>query len=133
MPQQNVLSRSLAAFVQDNTLVAVIELSLSSWLIAGVVPGIDRQPLKKLEPDETELLQLLQRWRDEATIGGCTGDQGGRQNTNAVRRGHQALDFIPLARSQTAQPNDVRNLRRLDERPVHRNPRGRLRSRRSLG
>ena len=52
MPQLNDLSRSLAPFAQRNTLVAVIELSLSSWLIAGVVPGIERQPLKKLEPDE---------------------------------------------------------------------------------
>jgi transposase len=53
-------------------LVAVIELSLSSWLVAGVVPGIERQPLKKLEPDEAGLLRLLQRWRDEATKSGCT-------------------------------------------------------------
>lgn len=75
MPQPNDLSRSTAAFVQDNTLVAVIELSLSSWLVAGVVPGIDRQPLKKLEPDEAALLQLLQRWRNEAAKSGCTIDR----------------------------------------------------------
>ena len=72
MTQPNDLSRSLAPFVQDKTLVAVIELSLSSWLIAGVVPGIERQPLKKLEPDEAGLLRLLQRWRDEAIKSGCT-------------------------------------------------------------
>ena len=71
MPQPNDLSRSLTPFTQDNTLVAVIELSLSSWLVAGVVPGVERQPLKKLEPDETGLLRLLQRWRDEAGKGGC--------------------------------------------------------------
>ena len=35
MSQSNDLSRSLTAFVQGITLVAVIELSLSSWLIAG--------------------------------------------------------------------------------------------------
>ncbi len=75
MPQPNDLSRSLAAFVQDNTLVAVIELSLSSWLVAGVVPGIERQPLKKLEPDHEGLLRLLQRWRDEAAKSGCTIDR----------------------------------------------------------
>jgi transposase len=57
--------------VQSNTLVAVIELSLSSWLVAGVVPGITRQPLKKLGADEAELLRLLQRWRDEAAKSGC--------------------------------------------------------------
>ena len=72
MSQPNDLSRSLTPFVQGSTLVAVIELSLSSWLVAGVVPGIARQPLKKLEPDEAQLLRLLQRWRDEAVRSGCT-------------------------------------------------------------
>src|SRR6516162_207598 len=72
MPQPNDLSRSLAALDQDSTLIAVIEISQSSWLVAGIVPGIKRQPLKKLAADETALLQLLYRWRDEATKAGCT-------------------------------------------------------------
>jgi transposase len=72
MRQTDDLSKSLTPFVQGNTLIAVIELSLSSWLVAGVVPGITRQPLKKLEPDEADLLRLLQRWRDEAVKSGCT-------------------------------------------------------------
>jgi len=72
MTQPNDLSRSLTPFVQDKTLVAVIELSLSSWLVGGVVPGIERQPLKKLAPDQKELLRLLQRWQDEAIKSGCT-------------------------------------------------------------
>jgi transposase len=71
MRQTDDLSKSLTPFVQSNTLVAVIELSLSSWLVAGVVPGITRQPLKKLGADEAELLRLLQRWRDEAAKSGC--------------------------------------------------------------
>ena len=75
MPQHNDLSKSLVPFVQGTTLVAVIELSLSSWLIAGVVPGVARQPLKKIGPDETELLRLLRRWRDEAARGGSTIDR----------------------------------------------------------
>ena len=62
----NDLSRSPTAFEQNTTLVAVIEMSLSSWLVAGLVPGIERQPLKKLDPDEEALLKLLHRWRDEA-------------------------------------------------------------------
>jgi len=69
-PQPNDLSRSLAPLEQDATLCAVIELSLSSWLAAGIVPGIARQPLKKLEPDEGALLRLLQRWREEAIKAG---------------------------------------------------------------
>jgi transposase len=71
MRQTDDLSRSLTPFVQGNSLIAVIELSLSSWLVAGAVPGIARQPLKKMKPDETELLQLLHRWRDEAVKSGC--------------------------------------------------------------
>jgi len=33
---------------QDSTLIAVIEMSLSSWLVAGIVPGVERQPLRSL-------------------------------------------------------------------------------------
>jgi transposase len=33
-------------------------MSLSSWLVAGVVPGIERHPLKKLETDEDALLNV---------------------------------------------------------------------------
>jgi transposase len=70
--QTNDLSRSLVSFEQNATLVAVIELSQSSWLIAGTVPGIERQPLKKIAPDEAALLHLLHRWRDEALAKGRT-------------------------------------------------------------
>jgi transposase len=71
-PQPNDLSRSLSALEQDRTLIAVIEMSQLSWLVAGLVPGIERQPLKKLAPDEAALLRLLQRWRNEAAKSGCT-------------------------------------------------------------
>ncbi len=72
MSRPNDLSRSLVALHQDSTLIAVIELSQSSWLVAGIVPGLARQPLKKLEPDQEALLRLLRRWRDEATEAGKT-------------------------------------------------------------
>src|SRR6267378_1531944 len=32
---------------------ATCEMSQSSWLTAGLVPGVDRRPLKKLGPDAT--------------------------------------------------------------------------------
>jgi transposase len=35
--------------------------------VAGLVPGIERHPLKKLEPDEAALLRVLRRWQEEAT------------------------------------------------------------------
>jgi transposase len=72
MPRPNDLSRCLVALHQDSTLIAVIELSQSSWLVAGIVPGLGRQPLKKLEPDQEALLRLLRRWRDEAAKAGKT-------------------------------------------------------------
>jgi transposase len=66
----NDLSRSLTALDMDHTLIAVIEMSLSSWLVAGIVPGVERQPLKKLKTDECALLELLHRWRAEAVMSG---------------------------------------------------------------
>jgi transposase len=72
MANQNDLSRSVVAFEQSNTIIAVIEMSLNSWLIAGIVPGIERHPLKKLSFDEEVLLKLLYRWRDEAVKAGHT-------------------------------------------------------------
>lgn len=70
MAKQNDLSRSLIAFEQNNTLIAVIEMSLNSWLVAGIVPAVERQPLKKMSVDEEVLLRLLYRWRDEAAKAG---------------------------------------------------------------
>ncbi len=72
MPKINDLSRCLAAFEQDSTLVAVIEMSLSSWLVEGIIPGLSRDSLKKLEADQDGLLALLHRWRDEAVKAGKT-------------------------------------------------------------
>jgi transposase len=47
-------------------------MSQSGWLVAGIVPGVERHPLKKLDPDQEALLQLIQRWRDEAVKAGRT-------------------------------------------------------------
>ena len=65
MPQPNdpgspgqALSRSLVALDQNSTIIAVVELSQSSWLVAGMLPGIERQPRKKLEPTPERLLAL---------------------------------------------------------------------------
>jgi transposase len=66
----NDLSRSLTPFEPNQTLTAVVELSKKTWLVAGIIPGVERQPLKKLAPDENELLKLLERWRAEAEKAG---------------------------------------------------------------
>src|SRR3954468_21449738 len=91
MPQPNDLSRSLVALNQGGTLIAVIEMSRSSWLVTGVIPGIDRHPLKKLEPDEEGLLRLLRRWQDEAI-------QAGRQITRIAVAYEAGRDGFWLAR-----------------------------------
>src|SRR5213078_3895416 len=70
MQKLNDLSRSLTALEPNGTLIAVIEMSLSSWRVAGIVPGVERQPLKKLAVDESVLLKLLHRWREEAEKAG---------------------------------------------------------------
>jgi transposase len=70
MQKLNDLSRSLTPLKPDGTLIAVIEMSLSSWLVAGIVPGVERQPSKKLDVDENALLKLLNRWREEAQKAG---------------------------------------------------------------
>ena len=85
------LSRSLVPFGQESTLVAVIELSQANWLIAGVVPGVERQPLKKMAPDEAALLRLLHRWRDEAI-------QNGRRITRIAVALEAGRDGFWLAR-----------------------------------
>jgi hypothetical protein len=64
------LSRSLIPFDPNQTLTAVVELSKKTWLVAGIIPGIERQPVKKLAADENELIKLLERWRAEAEKAG---------------------------------------------------------------
>ena len=56
MSKQNDLSKSLVALEQDATLIAVVEMGQASWLVAGILPGLDRYPLKKLGPDRDALL-----------------------------------------------------------------------------
>src|ERR1700737_1269906 len=70
MQKLNDLSRSLTPLDPDGTLIAVSEMSQASWLVAGIVPGVERQPLKKLAVDESALLKLLNRWREEAEKAG---------------------------------------------------------------
>ena len=78
------LSKSLAALDQDSTLIVVIELSQSSWLVAGRAPGVARDPLKKLKPDPGQLFKLIDRWREESRRAGrlvrrvCIAFEAGR-------------------------------------------------------
>ena len=115
MSQPFDASKSLATLEQDNTVIAVIEMSQSKWLVAAVVPGVKRQPLKKLQADEEALLKLLYRWRTEA---GQTGREIKRVTELLMRaflgwlRGekrHCSMAAIPAAEEEDARrPNRER-------------------------
>jgi transposase len=93
MQNLNDLSRSLVALEPDGTLIAVIEMSLSSWLVAGIVPGVERQPLKKLAVDESDT-ELLKR----AFLGWLRGE-----------RDHCKVVAIPTLKDEDAKrPNRER-------------------------
>ena len=104
MPQANDLSRCLTALDQDSTVIAVIEMSQASWLVAGIVPGIERHPAKKLEPDPAALLRLLQRWRAEA-------ERTGRQISRiavAFEAGRDGVWLVPHGTSPWAEGSRLR-------------------------
>jgi transposase len=84
-------SKSLTALEQDSTIIAAIEMSQSKWLVAAIVPGVERQPLKKLNADEEALLKLLHCWRNEA-------GQAGRQIKRIVVAYEAGRDGFWLAR-----------------------------------
>ncbi len=46
LPMQDV-ERLVDPHAPRTSTIAVIEMSPSSWLVAGIVPGIERQPLKE--------------------------------------------------------------------------------------
>src|SRR6516225_5044156 len=73
-------SKSLTALEQDSTIIAVIEMSQSKWLVAALVPGVKRHPLK-----------LLHRWRNEA-------GQAGREIKRIVVAYEAGRDGFWLAR-----------------------------------
>src|SRR5271155_1161802 len=92
----NDLSRCLDPLDMDATVIAVIEMSQSSWLVAGIVPGVERQPLKKMAIDEHALLKLLSRWRAEA-------EQKGHRITRIAVAFEAGHDGFWLARWLAAQ------------------------------
>ena len=69
------LSRSITVLDQTRTVLVVVELSQNSWLVAGMLPGVQRHPLKKLDPDPEALLGLITRWRSEAESAGMPIDR----------------------------------------------------------
>ena len=91
MPKYDDLSRSLVAFDQNSTLVAAIEMGSKGWLVGALVPGLERDPRKKLSPDKQALLKLLHRWCAEAARKGraikriCVAYEAGRDGVWLAR------------------------------------------------
>src|ERR1700678_3020297 len=85
------LSKSLAALDQDSTLIVVIEMSQSSWLVAARAPALARDPVKKLPADPEQLFKLIDRWREESRRAGrvvrrvCVAFEAGRDGVWLAR------------------------------------------------
>jgi hypothetical protein len=110
--QVNDLSRSLAAFDPISTLVVVVEMSKASWLVRSVVPGVERQPLKKLEPDAAALLRLVERWRSEAVRAGRpTATETAQVHHAPRRRGGHAFTSLAVRGARTAERTDAAHWR----------------------
>lgn len=93
-------SRSLTTLEQDSTIIAVIEMSQTKWLVAALIPGVERQPLKKFDAHEETLLKLLHRWRREA-------GQAGRNIKRIVVAFEAGRDGFWLARWLRARDIEV--------------------------
>jgi transposase len=63
-------SKPLVTLDHESTLVCVIEMSGRSWLVAAMVPGVDRRPLQKLPVSPARLLEQMERWQNEAARAG---------------------------------------------------------------
>ncbi|MER9850952.1 hypothetical protein NKJ55_27145 [Mesorhizobium sp. M0106] len=75
MSKVDDLSRSITVLDQARTVLVVVEMSQNNWLVAGMLPGVQRHPLKKLDPDPNALLGLIARWRSEAEAAGMPIDR----------------------------------------------------------
>ena len=67
-------------------------MSEASWLVAGLVPGVDRQPLKKLEPDPSGAVAAA------ASAGGIEAMKAGRTIKRIVLAFEAGRDGFWLAR-----------------------------------
>jgi hypothetical protein len=60
MISASISSMGCVPFDQASTMVAVVELSFRSWLVAGLVPGLTRQPAAPDLCDGTSAVDPMQ-------------------------------------------------------------------------
>ena len=65
MPYPFNASRSPTTLEQDNTIIAVIQMSQSKWLVSAVVPGVERHLSRGSTPTRRRCGRSY-RWRNEA-------------------------------------------------------------------
>src|SRR6185295_9629762 len=116
MAKPDDLSKPLVALDHDSTLVCVIEMSGTSWLVAATVPGVDRRPLQKLPVNPARLLEQVERWRQEAGRAGRSRARWWRMNPDVTGSGWpgcsedmglRSMSFTPAAspcRASSAGP-----------------------------
>src|SRR6202023_1328362 len=112
MPQPNDLSGSLVALDQNSTIIAVIEMSQSSWLVGGVLPGIERQQCKKIDRESRFRNGLAGGGNRIRTIGPAveetpfpTPDVSFRANGSDLRhslRGSEGSNPLPSSKESAA-------------------------------
>jgi transposase len=78
-------------------------MSQSGWLVGGIVPGVERQPLKKLGVDQVALLNLLLRWRAEAE----KKDHKIARITVAFEAGHDGFWLARWLAAQGIEPHVI--------------------------
>jgi hypothetical protein len=69
---------------QRETVTMRLGSEMSQWRrqVAGIAPGVERHPVKRLEPDQAGLLRPRHRWRDDAER---SGRQVNRSRATAKR------------------------------------------------
>jgi transposase len=91
MTKPDDLSKPAVTLDHDSTLVCVIEMSGTSWLVTATVPALDRRPLQKLPINPARLLEQVERWRREAA-------RAGRIITSTVVAYESGCDGFRVAR-----------------------------------
>ena len=82
-------------------VIAVVEMSQSSWLVGGVIPGIERQPRKKLEPSPEK----------PCCIAGAMRRSGRRQAPWSTERTISANSISALASPRLAKGSSIAGVR----------------------
>ena len=100
-------TRSLVALDQNSTIIAVIEMSQSSWLVAGMLPGIERQPRNKLEPSPERLGRQAGTCRQDpgkATESRCAVSSASLPRKRSAAAVEEALDDFGARDLRQHQP-----------------------------